>query len=97
LSRCNRPADYHTAPTYRVPIALRLARQVRVGASECQPPFRLHDVMSCTVGPEVETDDEVAYRSVIEVERIREPMRRGWLPGRDTEVTFGVHGAIAEH
>jgi len=24
-------------------------------------------------------------------------MRRAWLPGRDAEVTFGVHGAIAEH
>jgi hypothetical protein len=41
--------------------------------------------------------DEVAYRSVVEVERIRGPMRRAWLPGRDAEVTFGVHGAIAEH
>jgi hypothetical protein len=42
-------------------------------------------------------DDEVAYHSVIEVERIRGPMRPAWLPGRDTELTFGVRGAIAEH
>jgi hypothetical protein len=24
-------------------------------------------------------------------------MRRAWLPGRSEPVTFGVHGAIAEH
>ncbi len=41
--------------------------------------------------------DEVAYRSVIEVERLRGPMRRARLPGREADVTFGVHGAIAEH
>ena len=41
--------------------------------------------------------EDVAYRSLVEVERIRGPMRRAWLPGRDAEVTFGVHGAIAEH
>ena len=41
--------------------------------------------------------DEVAYLSEARVERARGPMRRAWLPGRETEVTFRVHGAIAEH
>lgn len=41
--------------------------------------------------------DEVAYRSIVEVERIRGPMRRATLPGRDADVTFGVHSEIAEH
>jgi hypothetical protein len=40
---------------------------------------------------------EVAYRSVAKVERLRGPMRRAWLPGRDDAVTFGVHSEIAEH
>ncbi|MGZ8754710.1 MAG: hypothetical protein ACXW15_05930 [Acidimicrobiia bacterium] len=40
---------------------------------------------------------DVVYRSVVEVERIRGPVRRARLPGREAEVTFGVHGAIAEH
>lgn len=41
--------------------------------------------------------DEVAYRSEVRVERVKGPMRRAWLPGRTDPVTFGVHGAIAEH
>lgn len=41
--------------------------------------------------------NDVVYRSVVEVERIRGPMRRARLPGRDDDVTFGVHGEIAEH
>lgn len=41
--------------------------------------------------------DDVVYRSVVEVERIRGPMRRARLPGRDDDVTFGVHSEIAEH
>jgi hypothetical protein len=40
---------------------------------------------------------EVVYQSIVEVERIRGPMRRATLPGRDTDVTFGVHSEIAEH
>jgi hypothetical protein len=41
--------------------------------------------------------DDVAYRSQVRVERVRGPIRRAWLPGRDEPVSFGVHGAIAEH
>ena len=42
-------------------------------------------------------NDDVAYRSEVRVERVRGPIRRAWLPGRTEPVTFGVHGAIAEH
>lgn len=40
---------------------------------------------------------EVAYQPTIHIERIKGPMRNAWVPGRDEHVTFGVHGAIAEH
>jgi len=40
---------------------------------------------------------EVVYRANIRIERIRGPVRRAWLPGESEPVTFGVHGAIAEH
>jgi hypothetical protein len=42
-------------------------------------------------------NDEVVYRSLVEVERIRGPIRRAKLPGRDEPVAFGVHSEIAEH
>lgn len=41
--------------------------------------------------------DEVAYRPTIRIERLRGPMRRAWLPALEEPITFGVHGAIAEH
>lgn len=41
--------------------------------------------------------DEVVYRSVVEIERIRGPIRKASLPGRDDPVSFGVHSEIAEH
>lgn len=40
---------------------------------------------------------DVAYRSVVEIERIKGPMRKAQLPGVDHPVTFGVHSEIAEH
>jgi hypothetical protein len=40
---------------------------------------------------------DVVYRSVIEVERIKGPLRRAWLPALEEPITFGVHSAIAEH
>lgn len=42
-------------------------------------------------------NENVAYRSEVRVERLRGPMRRAWLPGNEGEVTFGVHGSIAQH
>ena len=40
---------------------------------------------------------EVAYRSHVRIERVRGPLRRAWLPAETAPVTFGVHGAVAEH
>ena len=40
---------------------------------------------------------EVKYRSVVEIERHRGPLRSARLPGRADPVSFGVHSAIAEH
>jgi hypothetical protein len=40
---------------------------------------------------------EVVYRSEVEIERARGPLRYAQLPVESTRVAFGVHGAVAEH
>ncbi len=40
---------------------------------------------------------DVVYRSEVRVERLRGPLRKAWLPGRDEAITFGVHSEVAEH
>lgn len=40
---------------------------------------------------------EVVYRSEVSVERVQGPLRRARLPGEAEPITFGVHGAVAEH
>lgn len=40
---------------------------------------------------------EVVYESQIRIERRTGPLRLAYLPAEDEPVTFGVHGAIAEH
>lgn len=40
---------------------------------------------------------EVVYRSHVKIERVKGPVRRAWLPAEAAPVTFGVHGAVAEH
>ena len=40
---------------------------------------------------------EVVYRSVVKIERVRGPIRNAWLPARQEPVTFGVHTDVAEH
>jgi hypothetical protein len=40
---------------------------------------------------------DVVYRSEVRVERVKGPHRRAWIPGEEAPVTFGVHGAVAEH
>ena len=43
-----------------------------------------------------QTDDPVVYRSRIELERIKGPLRLAQLP-IDGEVAFGVHSEVAQH
>jgi hypothetical protein len=40
---------------------------------------------------------EVAYRSEVRIERLKGPVRLAYLPAEHAPVTFGVHGAVAEH
>ncbi len=40
---------------------------------------------------------EPAYVSEVRVERRGGPIRDAFLPAEDDPVTFGVHGAVAEH
>jgi|KBSMisStandDraft_5_1062788.scaffolds.fasta_scaffold256020_2 hypothetical protein len=40
---------------------------------------------------------EVVYRSEVRIERVKGPVRRAYLPAESQPVTFGVHGAVAEH
>ncbi|WP_370326674.1 hypothetical protein [Euzebya sp.] len=40
---------------------------------------------------------DVVYTSSVSIVRERGPVRTAQLPGRDEPVTFGVHGAVAEH
>ncbi|MBI5068762.1 MAG: hypothetical protein HZB56_11030 [Deltaproteobacteria bacterium] len=40
---------------------------------------------------------EVAYRSLVRLERVKGPIRHAWLPAEEKPVTFGTHGAVAAH
>ena len=40
---------------------------------------------------------EVVYRSNVTVTRHKGPLRTATVPAEDRPVTFGVHGAVAEH
>ena len=40
---------------------------------------------------------DVVYTSTVSIVRERGPMRTAEVPGRADPVTFGVHGAIADH
>lgn len=42
-------------------------------------------------------ENDVVYRSVVKIERVRGPMRKAWLPTLEEPVTFGVHDEVAEH
>ncbi|HEX2569644.1 MAG TPA: hypothetical protein VH877_08805 [Polyangia bacterium] len=41
--------------------------------------------------------DEVVYRSVVRLERLKGPLRRAYLPAETEPVMFGTHGEIAAH
>jgi hypothetical protein len=40
---------------------------------------------------------DVAYRSVVKVERIKGPLRHARLPAEEQPVVFGTHGPVAQH
>lgn len=40
---------------------------------------------------------DVVYTSDVIIDRDRGPIRYAQIPGESSPVTFGVHGAIAEH
>ncbi len=40
---------------------------------------------------------DVVYSADIRIERVRGPLRLAYLPAETDAVSFGVHGAIAEH
>ncbi len=40
---------------------------------------------------------EIAYRSVVRLERVKGSIRHASLPAEDKPVIFGTHGAVAQH
>lgn len=40
---------------------------------------------------------QVAYRSLVRIERVKGPLRRAYLPTETKPVLFGVHSEIAQH
>lgn len=40
---------------------------------------------------------DVVYESQVRIERVAGPLRFAYLPAEDKPVSFGVHGAIAQH
>ena len=42
-------------------------------------------------------NEHYVYEPEMRIERIRGPIRKAWLPALDEPITFGVHGAVAEH
>ena len=40
---------------------------------------------------------EVAYKSVVRVERVQGPLREATLPAEKEPILFGSHGAVAQH
>jgi hypothetical protein len=40
---------------------------------------------------------EVAYRSLVRVERVKGSLRHAFLPAEKEPVKFGTHGAVATH
>jgi hypothetical protein len=40
---------------------------------------------------------DVVYTSKVRIERVRGPIRKVWMPAMEEPISFGVHGAIAEH
>ena len=49
------------------------------------------------MGEKEETNDQVAYRSNVRIERVNGPIRRAYLPAHEGPVMLGVHSEVAEH
>ncbi|MBA2454304.1 MAG: PspC domain-containing protein [Chloroflexia bacterium] len=43
------------------------------------------------------SESAVVYRSNIDIERVKGPLRRAHVPAHDDPIFFGVHSGIAEH
>ena len=43
------------------------------------------------------SDDPVAYRSHVRIERVEGTIRRAFIPAHDGPVMLGVHDEVAEH
>ena len=43
------------------------------------------------------SNDPVAYRSKVRIERVKGPIRRAHVPAHDGPVMLGVHSEVAEH
>lgn len=41
--------------------------------------------------------EQVAYRSLVRIERVKGPLRRAYLPAESEPILFGVHSEIAQH
>jgi hypothetical protein len=41
--------------------------------------------------------NEVVYISDVQIERVKGPLRRAYLPLEEQPVLFGVHSEVAEH
>lgn len=42
-------------------------------------------------------DENLVYTSRINIERVKGPLRKAYLPAEEQPVVFGVHSEIAEH
>jgi hypothetical protein len=41
--------------------------------------------------------DEVVYTSRVQVERVKGPFRRAYLPAQEEAISFGMHSEVAAH
>ncbi len=42
-------------------------------------------------------EENVVYVSIVEIEKIKGPLRRAFLPAEEQPILFGAHSEIAEH
>jgi Carboxypeptidase regulatory-like domain len=86
--------------TVTVPTALERAGKCNedlLRRSACYHDCRRRDIQLLTTFHSGGHMPEVVYRSEVRIERVKGPVRRAHLPAESQPVTFGVHGAVAEH